>query len=441
MHVRSWHKLVSALAGAVLLSGTMVTLGAAAGTAVVAGASTSHSLGAAAPADFGGVTLGDFVVETAAVTNNNSSGTITVAGDEVSGANPDDFFAFPDPGCQFVDNNFDIVLAPGQSCNLDYFFNPGAIGTRTATVTLFDNSSTPIPLAAVPVSGTGSIGYYQVSDSGQVAPFGDAGFYGDASQMPLNHPIVGMAQTGDDGGYWLAASDGGIFNYGDATFEGSAGGMHLNKPIVGMASTGDGQGYWLVATDGGIFTYGDAPFDGSTGAMALNKPIVGMAATNDGGGYWLVASDGGIFAFGDAQFYGSTGSMHLNQPIVGMASTPDGRGYWLVAADGGIFAFGDAPFYGSAGNLHLNQPITGMAAMPDGSGYWFTAADGGLFSYGAPFYGSAASQGIGRVVGMATDGFPTAQAQNDAPAARHHDAPREGGWTAPPSGELRHAGP
>jgi hypothetical protein len=146
-----------------------------------------------------------------------------------------------------------------------------------------------------------------------------------------------------------------------------------------------------------------------------------MAVSPDGNGYWLVASDGGIFSYGDAQFYGSTGSIHLNKPIVGMVPTPDGAGYWLVASDGGIFAYGDAPFYGSTGSIHLAQPIVGMAGMPDGGGYWFTAADGGLFNYGsAPFYGSGAGQGLGTVVGMATDGVPTYQAQADLPAIRPH---------------------
>ena len=142
------------------------------------------------------------------------------------------------------------------------------------------------------------------------------------STTPLDHPIVGMAATGDDAGYSLVASDGGIFPFGDAGFLGSAGGLQLNKPVVGMAATPDDGGYWMVATDGGIFSYGDAQFYGSTGSTHLNQPIVGMAATPDGGGYWLVASDGGIFAYGDAQFYGSTGSIHLNKPIVGMVPTP-----------------------------------------------------------------------------------------------------------------------
>ena len=319
------------------------------------------------------------------------------------------------------DSQGDITLAPAGTCTFDTFFLPGALGARPATVNIADSSTSGVTLA---LNGVGTIGYYQVNTTGTVSYFGDAGFFGDLTGATLNKPIVGIAQTGDDGGYWLAASDGGIFNFGDAGFFGSAGGLKLNKPVVGIAPTSDGGGYWLVATDGGIFDYGDAPFYGSTGSMTLNAPIVGMAATPDGGGYWLVASDGGIFAYGDAQFYGSTGSLHLNKPIVGMAATPDGGGYWLVASDGGIFAYGDAQFYGSTGNIHLAQPIVGMAAMPDGGGYWFSAADGGLFNYGtAPFFGASAGANIG-VVGMATDGAPTLQAFSDLSGERAHaDSP------------------
>ena len=80
-----------------------------------------------------------------------------------------------------------------------------------------------------------------------------------------------------------------------------------------------------------------------------------------------------------------------------------------------------AGYYGSAGGVHLSAPIVGMAGMPDGGGYWFTAADGGLFNYGsAPFDGSGAGQGLGTVVGMATDGVPTYQAQIDIAAIRPH---------------------
>ena len=247
-------------------------------------------------------------------------------------------------------------------------------------------------------------GYRFVASDGGVFSFGDAGFYGSAGGLPLNAPVVGMADTPSTNGYWLVASDGGIFTYGDAGFFGSMGGKHLNKPIVGLAATADGRGYWLVASDGGIFSFGDAEFFGSTGSIHLNKPIVAMATTPGGGGYWLVASDGGIFSYGNAEFYGSTGSLHLNSPVVGMAPGPGGSGYWLVAADGGIFTYGTANFFGSAGSLHLNKPVVGMAAAPNAGGYWLVASDGGIFTYGNTlFYGSTGGIQLNKpIVGMAS---------------------------------------
>jgi len=85
-------------------------------------------------------------------------------------------------------------------------------------------------------------------------------------------------------GYRFVASDGGIFDFGSAGFFGSAGGMPINQPVVGMADTPSTNGYWLAASDGGIFSYGDAQFFGSMGGQPLNQPIVGMAATPDGAG-------------------------------------------------------------------------------------------------------------------------------------------------------------
>jgi hypothetical protein len=417
----------------ILLCGGLCSIAATAVTGDSAGAASPRLAASPGGLNLGSITLGDISIGQFTVTNTSAQAD-TITDYETTGPDADDFGAFPDLDCP-TDALDNVVLGPSDSCTIDVLFFPGALGPRSAILTLTDSLQTGTTVA---LSGTGTIGYYQVSSTGTVAHFGDATFHGDLGGAPLNHPIVGISATGDDGGYWLAASDGGIFNYGDAGFFGSAGGIALNKPIVGMASTIDAQGYWLVATDGGIFSYGDAPFYGSTGSLHLNKPIVGMATTPDGGGYWLVASDGGIFAYGDAQFYGSTGSLHLNKPIVGMVPTPDGAGYWLVASDGGIFAYGDAQFYGSTGNLQLNQPIVAMTAMPTGNGYWFTAADGGLFNYGdAPFLGTAAVQGIGTVVGMATDGSPTLQAQLDAPAIRR--AHGTSGWAMVPD-RPRYAG-
>ena len=248
------------------------------------------------------------------------------------------------------------------------------------------------------------LGYRFVASDGGIFDFGSAGFFGSAGGMPINQPVVGMADTPSTNGYWLAASDGGIFSYGDAQFFGSMGGQPLNKPIEGIASTPNGQGYWEVASDGGIFSFGNAHFFGSTGGMRLNKPIVGMAATPDGLGYWLVASDGGVFTYGDSQFYGSTGSLVLNKPIVGMAAGPGGNGYWLVASDGGIFTYGSATFHGSMGGMPLNQPVVGIAATPDEGGYWEVASDGGIFNFGdAQFFGSTGSIRLNKpIVGMSS---------------------------------------
>ena len=236
----------------------------------------------------------------------------------------------------------------------------------------------PVAIAATPDGQ----GFWVVSPTGAVTAEGDATFYGDASHLGLNQPIVGIATTPTGHGYWLVAADGGIFTYGDATFHGSTGSTHLNQPIVGIAATPTGHGYWLVAADGGIFSFGDATFHGSTGSTHLNQPIVGIAATPTGDGYWLVAADGGIFSFGDATFHGSTGSTHLNQPIVGIAATPTGDGYWLVAADGGTFTYGDATFHGSGADQPSPAPALGFIDTAGTAGYWIALTNGEVRAFG-----------------------------------------------------------
>ncbi len=256
---------------AVALSGPLVGLAAVGSTGDVGALTPFAEMTVSTTSiTFAPTTLGDVAGPISfTLTNTNETGQDTipaVGGFSITGPGADDYIGVPESDCN-VDDAGNITLEPGgaagSTCTLDNFFNPGALGTRSATLAVNDSASSGV---TVNFSGTGSIGYYQVSASGAVAHFGDATFHGDASGLPLNKPIEGIAQTGDNGGYWLVASDGGIFNYGDAGFFGSAGGLPLNKPIVGMASTGTGGGYWLVASDGGIFTYGDALFYGSTGS-------------------------------------------------------------------------------------------------------------------------------------------------------------------------------
>jgi hypothetical protein len=83
-----------------------------------------------------------------------------------------------------------------------------------------------------------------------------------------------MAPTGDGRGYWLVTRSGAVFPYGDAVFEGSLRYVILSAPVVGIAPTGDARGYWLVGADGGVFAFGDAPYLG--GATGPPAPIAGI---------------------------------------------------------------------------------------------------------------------------------------------------------------------
>lgn len=229
-------------------------------------------------------------------------------------------------------------------------------------------------------------GYRLVGKKGGIYSYGDAPFFGSASELHLDFDVVGIAAMPSNEGYWLVSSDGGVYSYGKAWFWGSMAGHNLNKPIVGMTSTPSGLGYWLIASDGGIFSFGDAQFYGSMGGQPLNKPMVGMMRTFDGNGYWLVASDGGIFSFGDAQFYGSGIDTGRTSRVVGMSPTFSGRGYLLARANGQVDAFGDAQAFGEA----VGEDIAGIAPTADGQGYWLIGRDGGVFALGnARYVGSA----------------------------------------------------
>jgi hypothetical protein len=332
------------------------------------------------------------------LTNTGAVG-LTISDIEVVGSHPFDYFGATD--C-FGPNG--PVLAPGDSCDVELAFGALGRGVRGAQMQFFDDASNSPQL--VTLTGTGTEGYFLGGRFGEIGPFGDAVYHGDATGLNLHAPIVSLATTPNGAGYWLLGRDGGIFSFGNARFFGSTGGMRLNQPVVGLAPTKDGNGYWLVAADGGIFAFGNAKFYGSTGAIHLNKPIVGMARTPSGKGYWLVASDGGIFAFGDAKFFGSTGAIRLNKPINGMATRPDAKGYWLVASDGGIFAFGNAHYFGSTGGQPVGT-IVGMATTPNGNGYWLASATGGVYPFGnAANYGNLLGHGITDVIGIAATAPP-----------------------------------
>jgi surface antigen len=168
-----------------------------------------------------------------------------------------------------------------------------------------------------------------------------------------------------------AAAADNVAPFGDARFFGSTDPSGLHVHLVGMASTPTGAGYWLLANDGGVFSFGDARFYGSTGNIALARPVVGMASTPTGRGYWLVGSDGGIFSFGDSHFYGSTSASLPGEHVVGFARTPRGRGYWIVTtAD----LAGGYPDWAQPCE-HAPYAVTGYCTTPAGPYDWGPVRD------------------------------------------------------------------
>jgi hypothetical protein len=115
----------------------------------------------------------------------------------------------------------------------------------------------------------------------------------------LNAPLVDIALTGTGHGCWLVGADGGVFSFGDAHYYGSASDLGLVSPVVGLEPTPDGHGYWLYASDGGVFNFGDAGYFGSAGGTARANPIVGMRVTHGGDGYSLTDSAGKVYRFVD----------------------------------------------------------------------------------------------------------------------------------------------
>lgn len=240
------------------------------------------------------------------------------------------------------------------------------------------------PRPGVVVASAGTYSPFTIDNAGALAPIAVAGATPSTSLAAVWQNGTNCSATESSRNSWAVAPNGRVFatnasTGAPATFFGDASTLPLNRPIVGMSPTRTGSGYWLVASDGGIFSYGDAAFYGSTGAIRLNQPIVGMSVTATGRGYWLVASDGGIFALGDAAFHGSAGALPLNKPISGMTVTPTGAGYWMVASDGGIFSYGDAAFHGSTGDRYLPAPISGMITTT--GGYTLIGQGGELYRF------------------------------------------------------------
>lgn len=221
----------------------------------------------------------------------------------------------------------------------------------------------------------GDNGYFIETRDGAVLGFGDLHAHGGLAGEGAG--VVGFAPTTEGLGYWVVTATGAVTPFGNAVFYGQA----ARKNVTAIASLPDARGYWIVTRSGAVQAFGEA----STypGRVPKGSDIVAIASSSTGKGYLLVGSDGSVTAFGDARSHGSLVGKTLSAPVVAVTTTPDERGYWLATSDGHVFSFGDAPFYGSLVNKALSAPIVGIAATPGGDGYWLVGSGGTVYNFGA----------------------------------------------------------
>ncbi len=249
----------------------------------------------------------------------------------------------------------------------------------TFTVAALSKKGTGISASSTAVvPSLGDDGYLVATSDGGVLGFGDVWSHGGIGGEGLH--AAGIATTPDGLGYWVVTTTGSVTPFGDAANLG----QESTTDVTGIASQPDGDGYWIVTKSGSVKAFGTATT--YKGSVAKGSDITGIASSVDGGGYWLVASNGTVTAFGDAKTHGSVKS---SSPIVGIAATGDGKGYWVVTASGQVFAKGDAKI---ASGAKPSTPVVGIAPAPVGNGYWLVAADGKVSAYGsAKHIGNAAS--------------------------------------------------
>ena len=116
-------------------------------------------------------------------------------------------------------------------------------------------------------------GYWLVTSTGNVYPFGDAPNYGSPGPKGT---VTSAVRTPDGKGYWVLFSDGVVKGFGDAADLGSlvpsiAG---QDNPASAIFATADGHGYWVATGNGAVFRFGNAPNDGSMYGNRLNAPII-----------------------------------------------------------------------------------------------------------------------------------------------------------------------
>jgi hypothetical protein len=318
-----------------------------------------------------------------------------------------------------------LVTATGRTLPSSANLNPG-------TAALFGDA--PAMGAVATPSGNG---YWVFSGKGQIAGFGDAGFFGDLRANTLSHTIISMAPAPFGTGYWLLADDGFVYAYGSAKFLGtpqagdpnayftvilpsiSASGYRVATYQGRIHGFGDAVNYgslWDVPTRGGKAVFGyTSVTPGSTTVTVLGPPSMADTAMatvttewTPADGYWMLSADGAVYPFGGAVHLGDAKPHLGGRQAVDLEPTADYGGYWIVDDIGRVFGFGNAK--GNLGNvdagaLRPGEKVTSLSSTPTGGGYWIFTSQGRVFAKGdATHFGDMAGTALN---GPVLDSIPT----------------------------------
>ena len=122
------------------------------------------------------------------------------------------------------------------------------------------------------------------------------------------NPIKEIVLTSDEQGYWLISRTGRVIPFGNAY-------QHDLKKVTRGHVPEAGERMLSFTCHGRVF--GPAGFisHGDLSETTLVAPIVTAILSKSGKGYWLVGADGTVHAFGEVGFFGDTSKFPRNYGI------------------------------------------------------------------------------------------------------------------------------
>ena len=130
--------------------------------------------------------------------------------------------------------------------------------------------------------------------------------------MALTKRPLRIVPTPSGYGYWLLSRTGAMTPYGDAAFLGDLPSSGKVTVATDARATPSGKGYWILAKGGTVNCFGDAVFYGSPFAThtVWPKPAVALVEAYDGHGYAVLGGNGAPMPFGTIGSFGAIGAGH-----------------------------------------------------------------------------------------------------------------------------------